>query len=303
MRRVIENKKILVAGLLVLLVVSSAVAATGPFGPFAFTASKILVPSRGISVPAVLTVPNGLSNVPLVVMAHGHGGSKDENGGFTAIAEALAARGIASIRMDFPGCGESTEPFTQNNNTNMLADIAAAREFALQNAPIDTTRIGMFGYSMGGRLAILSASKGYKSLGLLAPAGMDGADSMYSFMGGMESYDKLVAKAKNDGHVIFTTPFGQVQDLGLQWFIDNEAAQCLEAISTYIGPVLFVTGSADTIIPFFTIENTATAAAASPRVQLVQISGADHGYGFYGGDPTLKTQTVEAITSFFALTL
>ena len=90
--------------------------------------------------------------------AHGHGGTKDENGGFTAIAETLAARGIATIRMDFPGSGASTEPFIQNNLTNMIADVAAARAYAIASAPIDTKAIGIFGYSMGGRVAILSAS-------------------------------------------------------------------------------------------------------------------------------------------------
>jgi dienelactone hydrolase len=90
------------------------------------------------------------------------------------LAETLASRGVASIRMDFPGCGASVEPFTENNITNMMADVAAARAFAIANAAIDSTAVGMFGYSMGGRVAILSASSGYKSLGLLAPLGNDG---------------------------------------------------------------------------------------------------------------------------------
>jgi dienelactone hydrolase len=107
-------------------------------------------------------------------LAHGHGGSKDENGGFTALAETLASCGVASIRMDFPGCGASVESFTENNITNMMADVAAARAYAVANAAIDGTAVGMFGYSMGGRVAILSASSGYKSLGLLAPLGNDG---------------------------------------------------------------------------------------------------------------------------------
>src|SRR5882724_10514479 len=73
-------------------------------GPFDFTATTVTPVSRGVRVPAVLTAPKVTGKYPLVVMAHGHGGSKDENGGFTAIANALASRGIASIRMDFPGC-------------------------------------------------------------------------------------------------------------------------------------------------------------------------------------------------------
>jgi len=47
----------------------------------------------------------------------------------------------------------------------------------------------------------------------------------------------------------------------------------------------------------------ANAAKKSAGVEIVRIAGADHGYGFYGGDPRFKAQTVEAVASFFALTL
>lgn len=289
--------------LCLLLAATSAWAASGGHGPYAFSASAVLIPSRGVAVPAILTLPLCEGKLPLVVMAHGHGGSKEENGGFTAIAEALAARGIASVRMDFPGCGASVEPFTANNLTNMLADMEAARLFAQSKAPIDLAREGVFGYSMGGRLAALSAGKGYRSMGLLAPASTDGPDSMYVFMGGKDAYAQMSAKAKAEGHYLFTTPYGQVQDLGVKWFTDNEAAACLPQVANFTGPIVIVTGSADVIIPAPVVQATAAAAAASSRVEIVTVAGADHGYGFYGGDPALKAQAVEAIASFFALTL
>lgn len=293
-----------ICSLLALLAAMNGAAAPRPYGPFAFTAKNVSIPSRGVNIPAILTLPTTDGKVPLVVMAHGHGGSKDENGGFTAIAESLAARGLASIRMDFPGCGASGEAFIRNNLTNMLADVAAARDYALANAPVDKKLVGIFGYSMGGRLAILSAEKyHYKAMGLLAPVGNDGPEGMYAFMGGDAKYAELSAKAKTDGHVIFTTPYGQIQDLGAQWFADNAAAKGLAAIGSYGGPILFVTGDADTIIPFAIIKQTAQAAAKSSGIEIVRVAGADHGYGFYGGDPGLKAQTVEAIASFFTLTL
>ena len=80
------------------------------------------VESRGVAVPVTYVTPvvSDGQQVPLVVMAHGHGGSRQEGGGYQMVAEAMARNGIASIRMDFPGCGDSSESFTNNNLSNML---------------------------------------------------------------------------------------------------------------------------------------------------------------------------------------
>lgn len=295
---------ILAAALAAGLAGCQGVPASVSASPCEFKALDVKVPSRGVQIPAVLTVPDVTGKVPLVVMAHGHGGSKEEAGGFTAIAEDLARNGIASVRMDFPGCGQSAEPFTANNVTNMLTDADACRAFAQEAAAIDAKRIGMFGYSMGGRIAILDTRRAaYRSLALLAPVATDGPDSMYTFMGGKDAYEALKAKAQADGHVVFTTMFGQVQDLGLKWFADNADAQCIEAVASYSGPILYVHGTKDTIVDSSVLDASAAAARKSAKVERVTIEGADHGYGFYGGDPRLKTDTVNAIVSFFVKTL
>lgn len=295
-----------IAGLLAAIALAFSGCATAPeaSAPYAFSATDVSVPSRGVMVPAILTLPEASGKVPLVVMAHGHGGSKEEAGGFTAIAEALAREGIASIRMDFPGCGASAEPFTANTVSAMLADFEAARAYAVANAPVDRKRVGAFGYSMGGRVAVLSTEKAsYRALALLAPVANDGSGAMYDFMGGQPAYRALAEKAAAEGHVVFTTMFGQVQDLSAAWFADNEAARGIRAISSYAGPVLYVRGTEDTIISQAVIDESAAAATKSSGVRRVSVAGADHGYGFYGGDPRLKADTVEAVVSFLAETL
>ena len=58
-------------------------------------------------------------------------GSRDESGEFTAVADGLAERGIASMRIDFPGCNESTESFLEYNFKNMSDDLDAALALSL----------------------------------------------------------------------------------------------------------------------------------------------------------------------------
>jgi hypothetical protein len=55
-------------------------------GPFDSTVKAASAVSRGVGAAAVLTLPKIAGKYSLVVLAHGHCGSKDENGGFTAIA-------------------------------------------------------------------------------------------------------------------------------------------------------------------------------------------------------------------------
>ena len=95
------------------------------FLPALAAETDLWIESRGIRIPVTLTVPGDGEDVdaPLVVLAHGHGGTRQENGAFTELAATLAEAGIASIRMDFPGCGDSMEAFTRNNITSMLQDV------------------------------------------------------------------------------------------------------------------------------------------------------------------------------------
>ena len=111
---------------------------------FAMAESTVIAyESRGAQIPATLVTPDGAESYPVVVLIHGHGGSREENVGFGAIADALAAQGIGSIRMDFPGCGESTESFQLNTLSNMKADVAAAIEYVKANTGV--TKLGLLG--------------------------------------------------------------------------------------------------------------------------------------------------------------
>lgn len=271
-----------------------------------FETTQATIESRGVQIPITFVHPStGVrSKVPLVVMAHGHGGTRDESGAFTSVAKALAENGVASIRMDFPGCGDSSEPFEKNNLTNMLIDVRAAYLFALQNPNIDEQRVGALGYSMGGRVALLTSAKiKFEALALWAPAASDGAGSMAAFLGGPDSYGALRSTAEADGYVSFRTRWGQDQLLGLQWFTDLESTTPLTAVRDFAGSLMVIQGERDDVINPMVAKLVVKSAANSSNVVTKYVPAADHGLGFYDEDRSTADQVVEATALFLALHL
>jgi dienelactone hydrolase len=256
----------------------------------------VTIRSRGVDVPATFVRPSGAaaSPFPIVVLAHGHGGTRDEAGGFRRLAEALARRGIATIRPDFPGCGQSNEPFTRNNLSNMMADTRAALAHALRKPEIDATRTGIVGYSMGARVAMLVLPDGYSAAALWAPVGLDGPEAVFPLVGGQSGYLALRERAQSAGDTPFVTPWGQNQTLGRKWFDDLETYRPMNAIRSFTGALLVISGADDAIIEPDIPRAVAAAATSSDFAHVEILDSAGHGLGFYDEDPAVSEHVIEA---------
>lgn len=269
-----------------------------------FRAVVTTVQSRSVAIPVTFTTPivEGGDTYPLVVMAHGHGGSREEGGGYRAVAESLAMRGIASIRMDFPGCGDSTESFTENNLSNMLLDLQAARDFAVNDAGVDEQRLGLLGFSMGGRLVALLSEidTRYKAMVVWAPAVANGADREHESLGGPDVYSTLRKKAQDTGKAEYTTTYGQDLVLGFRWFTDLEETMPLDALAKFRGPFLVVYGDQDEAVPPAISEAAIEAAEKSSEVIRHVINGVGHDLGFYSDLPEVAAEVVDQTVVFLS---
>jgi hypothetical protein len=261
---------------------------------------EISYPSRDVEVPATIVIPDACAkeSCPLVVLVHGHGGSRQENIGFPAIAAGLAEKNIASIRMDFPGCGDSLESFQANTLTNMKLDVINAIDFAIANYPVNPAQVGIFGYSMGGRIALeLLAEKSgnFKSVAFLAPAAS--TENLKAMFGGNEGWQNLKAEAEKNGFVVYTSIFGQVQELSKEWFADLEAyANPAEgAANAYQGKSLVI----------YAVDDAAVAPEVSQNVadlfgsEIVVTSEDGHSYGFYSDKTEILDSVVSSAADFF----
>ncbi|MFD1251287.1 2-hydroxy-6-oxononadienedioate/2-hydroxy-6-oxononatrienedioate hydrolase [Devosia equisanguinis] len=282
------------------LAVASLTLAAIPLA-MAETSTDVTFKNGDRDVPATVVVPDGEGPFPVVVMNHGHGGGRQENGGFGRIAKALADKGILSVRMDFPGTGDSKEPFTEGYLSNMISDSNAGLAYVEANYPVDTEKLGIFGYSMGGRIALTiggSADNPYKAMALLAPSADPGAEMVVGFMGGQAEYDRLYAEASSDkGYAEYKTQWGQTQNLSKTWYDEMNASRPLDAIGNYKGAIVVLYGDKDTVVPPAVSQSVG---AAYPAATLVEIPDADHGYGFYSDQPDVTAKVDTTIADFFA---
>ncbi|UCG11150.1 MAG: alpha/beta fold hydrolase [Deltaproteobacteria bacterium] len=117
---------------------------------------RLEILSEGLTLRSILQTP-GSDSWPLVVLCHGllsHGeGSK-----YRRLAQVLAREGIASVRFDFRGCGESEGVLAESTVSKRWKDLQAVIGRIGSLETFDG-RLGLLGSSLGGYLALLEMSR------------------------------------------------------------------------------------------------------------------------------------------------
>ena len=126
--------------------------------------------SFGIKLEGILHLPDGDGLFPALTVCHPHplyGGNMDNNI-VVAIAEQLPEKGIAVLRFNFRGIGDSQGDYSEG--LGEVEDADEARKFLASHKLIDSDRVGLAGYSFGARMVLEVASKEDppKAIGLVA---------------------------------------------------------------------------------------------------------------------------------------
>jgi uncharacterized protein len=130
---------------------------------------------HGQRVWGVLHLPiQAVEPVPAVLILHGFTGQRGEGHRlFVLFSRLLAQHGIASMRIDFRGSGESEGAFDEMTPSREVEDVVAAYAFLRDRPEVDGSRLGLLGLSMGGMVAALSVAQpglDFAALALWAPA-------------------------------------------------------------------------------------------------------------------------------------
>ncbi|TDX01575.1 alpha/beta fold hydrolase [Dinghuibacter silviterrae] len=119
---------------------------------------------NGIHFGGTLTMPDGKGPFPAAVLISGTG-RQDRDGTmaghkmFAVIADSLRLHGIAVLRVDDRGVGETNGNFDSATTKDFANDALTGLHFLQRIPGIDPHRVGLIGHSEGGAAACIAASE------------------------------------------------------------------------------------------------------------------------------------------------
>ena len=237
------------------------------------TAAAASADTQNVSFPgdhgmlsAAVQYPAGRSSFPMVLLLHGFTSSKDDFV-ISGLADELQSRGIASIRFDFNGHGESEGRFEDMTVLNEIED--AKKAFSYAAAIRGVTGVAVAGHSQGGVVAAMLAGElgngKIRAAVLLSPAAIL-QDEIRNGRLFEASFDpsNLPENILALGHRV-----------GREYLRTAMALPFYRTASAYKGPVRIIQGTGDNVVPVSCAERVHDAIAQS---DLVLLPGLNHSY-------------------------
>jgi pimeloyl-ACP methyl ester carboxylesterase len=237
------------------------------------------------------TIPNGATGLaarisvsnfgePLLILAHGFAGDKDENGLFTSARDYFVRRGFGVLRFDFRGCGENKDGFRHVRLVDLQEDLRSVLTFASFLSP--RSAIGLVSFSLAAAIAVAVNPK-IKTHVFWSPA-LDTAKDMYP----RYQVDEILRSLRGSG---FFVKAGL--EVGSEFLDDLRCNDVLEKLNKLSSAALMIHGTADERIPW---TSTKTISERFPKLSFRQIPGAGHSFK---NQPQSRELVFSATAEFF----
>jgi uncharacterized protein len=226
--------------------------------------------SGGMKLYGVLHLPLSKKKVPCVILSHGFGSDKSSYRLFVRVGRVFAENGIATLRFDNRGCGDSEGSYKNYNMSAKLDDMKEAVKFAKEEKEIDSSKIGLAGISYGGSASVIFAARAkdesLKCVDAWAPGILSEGVG-----------PALIEEAKRRGIVKFH--YGRLYKEQLE----DDAKYKLYNESRKIRiPLQVIHGDMDTTVPLAEGEQVFENAKGPKNLKIIK--GADHGFNYHRKD-------------------
>lgn len=242
----------------------------------------------GLHLAGTFVAPDAREQGKAVALVHGGGVTREEGGFFARLANGLAAAGIASLRFDLRGHGESEGRQEELTLTTILNDIRVA--LAEVRDLSGAEQLSLLGASFAGgvcayyaarrmakidRLVLLNPQLDYKKRTI------DSRDYWH------DDYldDDQARRLTELGYIQFTPSLRHGRPIlnEVFWF------EPLAVLSQITAPTLLVHGTKDTFVPVETSRDALPLLRAEHR--LVEIEGSQHGFAVHDDPQYLNPQS------------
>jgi pimeloyl-ACP methyl ester carboxylesterase len=211
-------------------------------------------------------------------------------------AKALADKGIASLRISFRGFGKSDGDTGSTTIDQMVGDALAAGHYLAGLSGIDSHRLGILGFSLGGGVTLIATAREpelFKSRVTWSSLG----DFVADFKG--ELGQKAFDRAEADGIVGLDLGWRTIA-LKKAFFDSLKSYSIKDAVPQFKGAYLAIAGGKDFSAAY--IDDYVRVAPAATK-QAVTIPGADHIYEVMTKDQTDADHVIAITAEWFAKTL
>lgn len=239
---------------------------------------------NGLTIRGMVHYPVQDTPAPCLIFCHGFTASRIEpHFMYVKIARILAEMGIACVRFDFTGSGESDGRFQDMTIMTEVADLETVAEWAGTQDRIDPARKNLLGFSKGSVVSILASSRRpreYNNLLLISPAAnMLDVYTREIFGDKVQSYleNGLVDVA---GNLLSKQAIDVMTDINIYAEAKKVTAQAL-----------LVHGTNDNVVPPFTSIKLNEIWAGHSELSL--INGSDHWYSSTGFESELINALAE----------
>lgn len=250
-------------------------------GEFDFTETEVECQRGDLTLRGILAMPETEGPAPLVILSHGFMADRSS---MSIDAKWYAVNGIASVRFDFAGTGTSDGAFKDMSTLTEVEDLNAILDYVKTLEGVDTEKIFLAGYSMGGLVSAITAAQreaDIKALILNYPAFCIPDDNRAGHIQAVE-FDP-----ENVPETLMVGAF----EVGSLFVTDTLEMDPYALCCGFAKDVLLFHGDADDIVP---ISYSDKAAELYPSVEYTVVNGGGH--GFYA--PELHNPVIEASIAF-----
>lgn len=240
--------------------------------------------SKGKTLRGVLHLPSAAvkQGTPGVVLFHGFTGDRMESHWiFVKCSRALMQAGIASLRFDFYGSGESDGEFREMSLRGEIADGRAAVAFLREQPEINLSRVGLLGLSLGGTVAAALAPSVQANVLVLWSAVAHTA-RLRDLM--KQSAKRIAGKASASEY--------DARELSPRLIEDVLKVEPIRHVARFKGPTLIIHPEKDEAVPLSHAHDFIQAAGAEAK-EIAIIPGADHVYTSVPWEHEVIARTVQ----------